>query len=120
MISPVAKAQPAELTPALTAHHVHATLVFLYGSLALGAGFGVGQNPVGIFTLCTVLAQPHANSLTVHLQRSSMVALLLVPKSCCALRCKAGTQPDEELETNIVSINQLRSCSVHHRHAQLE
>lgn len=56
MVSPVAKAQPAELTSALTAHHVHATLVFLYGPLALGAGFGVGQNPVGIFTLCTILA----------------------------------------------------------------
>ena len=56
MVSPVAKAQPAELTSALTAHHVHATLVFLYGTLALGAGFGVGQNPVGIFTLCTILA----------------------------------------------------------------
>ena len=55
MVSPVAKAQPAELTPALTAHHVHAALVFLYGSFALGAGFGVGQNPVGVFTLCTVL-----------------------------------------------------------------
>ena len=56
MVSPVAKAQPAELTPALAAHHVHATLVLLYGSLALGAGFGIGQNPVGILTLCTVLA----------------------------------------------------------------
>jgi len=56
MLSPVAKAQPAKFTPALTAHHVHATLVLFYGSLALGAGFGVGQNPVGILTLCTVLA----------------------------------------------------------------
>jgi len=120
MLSPVAKAQPAKFTPALTAHHVHATLVLFYGSLALGAGFGVGQNPVGILTLCTVLAQPHADSLTVHLQRSSMVALLLMPKSCCAMSCKAGTQPDKELKIYIYSANQLLSHSVHHRHAQLD
>ncbi len=68
MVSPVAQAQPAELTPALTAHHVHAPLVLLYGPLALGAGLGVGQNPVGILALCTVLAQPHVHCLTIHLQ----------------------------------------------------
>ena len=67
MVCPVAKAQPAEFTAALAAHHVHAPLVLLYGALALGAGLGVCQDPVGILTLCTVLAQPHAHSHAVHL-----------------------------------------------------
>lgn len=68
MVGPVAKAQPAELAAALAAHHVHAPLVLLYGPLALGAGLGVGQNPVGVLTLCTVLPQPHAHSHAVHLR----------------------------------------------------
>lgn len=67
MVGPLAQAQPAEFAAALAAHHVHAPLVLLYGPLALGAGLGVGQYPVGIFTLCTVLPQPHAHSHAVHL-----------------------------------------------------
>ena len=67
MVGPVAEAQPAELAAALAAHHVHAPLVLLYGPLALGAGLGVGQNPVGVLTLCTVLPQPHAHCHAVHL-----------------------------------------------------
>lgn len=70
MLCPIAQAQPAELTPALAAHHVHAPLVLLYGPLALGAGLGVGQDPVGVLTLSTVLPQPQVDSLTVHLHIS--------------------------------------------------
>lgn len=68
MLSPIAKAQPAELAAALAADHVHASLILLNGPFALGAGLGVGQNPVGVLTFCTVLAQPHAYCLAVHLQ----------------------------------------------------
>lgn len=67
MVCPVAEAEPAEFAATLAAHHVHAALGFLYGPLALGAGLGVCQDPVGILTLCAVLAQPHAHSCTVHL-----------------------------------------------------
>lgn len=67
MVCPVAEAQPAELAAALAAHHVHAPLSLLYGPLALGAGLGVCQDPVGILALCAVLSQPHVHSCAVHL-----------------------------------------------------
>lgn len=41
MVCPVAQAEPAELTAALAAHHVHAPLSLLYGPLTLGARLGV-------------------------------------------------------------------------------
>lgn len=67
MLSPVAEAKPAELAATLAAHHVHAALVLLYGSLAFGAGLGVSQNPVGVLALSIVFSQPHGNCLAVHL-----------------------------------------------------
>ena len=70
MVGPVSQAQPAELAAALAAHHVHAPLVLLYWPLALGAGLGVGQDPVSILTFRTVLAQPHVNSCAVNLLRT--------------------------------------------------
>lgn len=73
MVSPVAQAQPAELAAALAAHHVHAPLVLFYRPLALGAGLGVGQNPVGVFTLCTVLSKPQVHSLTVYLHAAHLL-----------------------------------------------
>lgn len=56
--------------PALTACHVHASLVLLYGSMALGAWLGVGEDPVQVFTLSTVLGDPLAHRVTRHLSRT--------------------------------------------------
>ena len=99
MLRPVAQAQPAELTPALAAHHVHAALVLLYGPLALGAGLGVGQDPIGILTLSTVLPQPQVDSLTVHLHSSmpggrgqgDFLEILSPGGSCVVLLCNWRT-----------------------------
>lgn len=46
VISIVAHAQPAELVAALTARHVHAALVLLDGTFALGARLCVDLHPV--------------------------------------------------------------------------
>jgi len=64
MIGPGPVAQPAELVTALAAGHVHAALVLFNGPVALGAGLGVGQDPVEVFTLSTVLRDPLANCVT--------------------------------------------------------
>jgi hypothetical protein len=53
--------------PALAACHVHAALVLLDGSVALRAGFGVGQDPVEVLTLSTVLGDPLADSAARNL-----------------------------------------------------
>ncbi len=49
MVHPRTQAQPAKFVAALGARHVHAAMVFLNGALALGAWFGVGQDPVEVF-----------------------------------------------------------------------
>jgi len=54
-------------SPALTAGHVHAALVLLNGSVTLGARLGVGQDPVEVLTLSTVLGDPLAHCVTAHL-----------------------------------------------------
>mmetsp|Transcript_3582 Transcript_3582/g.7698 ORF Transcript_3582/g.7698 Transcript_3582/m.7698 type:complete len:325 (-) Transcript_3582:389-1363(-) len=58
MVIPIAHADPAELVPALLARHVVAPLVLLNAGRALGAGFGVGQDPVGGFRLVAALLGP--------------------------------------------------------------
>ena len=91
MVGPVAQAQPAELAAALAAHHVHAPLVLLYGSLALGAGLGVGQDPVGVLTLRAVLAQPHVDGCTIHLLWTGQILEKLLGR-------KAGGQHSIDVE----------------------
>lgn len=68
VLSPAALAEPAELVLALTAGHMHAALILLYGPLALGAGLGVGQDPVQILALRAVLYNPLLHCLAVHLR----------------------------------------------------
>lgn len=53
---------------ALRAGHVHAAVVLLDGPLALGARFGVGQDPVEVLALRAVLQQPLRDRGAVHLQ----------------------------------------------------
>ena len=87
MLSPIAKAQPTELAAALTAHHVHAALVLLYRTLALGAGLCVGQDPVGVLTLCAVLAQPLVDCFAVHLHATARVLYICLQMhrhDCCS------------------------------------
>lgn len=50
---------------------MHAALVLLDGPVALGAGLGVGQDPVQVLTLSTVLRDPLAHSVAAHLGLSS-------------------------------------------------
>jgi hypothetical protein len=73
MLCPRAIAQPAELVPALAAGHMHAPLVLLNGPVALGAGLGVGQDPVEVLTLRAVLGDPLAHSVARHLRIDAAV-----------------------------------------------
>jgi hypothetical protein len=57
--------------PALAACHVHAPLVLLNWSVALWAGFSVGQDPVEVLTLSAVLSDPLADSATRNLHAST-------------------------------------------------
>mmetsp|Transcript_2487 Transcript_2487/g.6457 ORF Transcript_2487/g.6457 Transcript_2487/m.6457 type:complete len:321 (-) Transcript_2487:277-1239(-) len=66
VVLPFAVAQPAELVLALRACHVHAALVLLDGSLALGARLGVCQDPVHVLRLRAVLHEPCLHSGAVH------------------------------------------------------
>ena len=68
VLRPAAQAQPAELAAALRAYHVHAALVLLDRSLALGAGFRVGQHPVCVFAFGAVFQGPLGDRFTSHLQ----------------------------------------------------
>jgi hypothetical protein len=66
MFSPGTQAKPAEFIAALAAGHVHASLVFLDGPLALGARFRVCNDPCQVFTLSTILDVPLLDSVAVH------------------------------------------------------
>ena len=52
----------------LAAIHMHTALVLLNRTLALWTGLGVRQNPIQVFTLRTVLANPLCHSAAIHLQ----------------------------------------------------
>ena len=78
VLRPRGQAQPAELVAALAAGHVHAALVLLDGPLALGAGLGVGQDPVQVLRLCAVLDDPLLHRLAVHLEDGNHQAGVLL------------------------------------------
>mmetsp|Transcript_44389 Transcript_44389/g.105135 ORF Transcript_44389/g.105135 Transcript_44389/m.105135 type:complete len:375 (-) Transcript_44389:383-1507(-) len=61
---PVTQTKPTKLVPtasSLRTHHVVATLVLLYRSVALRALLGVGPDPTNVLRLCTVLDIPGAD-----------------------------------------------------------
>ena len=79
VLSPGREAEPAELVPALGAAHVHAALILLDRPLALGAGLGVGQDPVQVLRLCTVLHQPLLHCLAIDLYKICLHASHNIP-----------------------------------------
>ena len=66
VFAPLPLTHPAELVLTLRARDVHAPHVLLDGSFALGAGLGVGDDPVHVFRLGAVLDEPLAHRLAVH------------------------------------------------------
>ena len=67
VLGPRAPAQPAPLVPAAAvrggARHVHAAAVLLDGRAALGALFGVGDDPVDVLCFARHFLQPSLDLL---------------------------------------------------------
>ena len=58
MLSPRTHADPAELFLAELAAHMIASLILFNAGLAIGAFFGIGQNPIRSFRLTHTFLQP--------------------------------------------------------------
>ena len=65
MHSPVTHANPAKLVLAFLAGHVVASLILFDSGTALGARFGVCQNPISCFRFVFTLFIPDCQLLTI-------------------------------------------------------